>query len=268
MTSISAWGGVNSAWTVSTLFGSNSANGTPAAAPDGASAATQIVTTSSTTRASGQIAGLIATLNAQKASTKSSQVPGAAPGAVSTSQSGVQDHTLWSDPFGVEYQTNSQKNATFTQVNNMSSEDLSAALYGKGITVPVGDGQTTFNFASVENWFSGIVASTNTTLSLSDSGLTDAEKQIASKNNDQLAKLAQSLQTAFDNHTLVIQNAADVDGLQFEHTLTYNGDPNSTQYGSIDETESYNANYLWSSGHDGKQHDLFTTGMASLYFTW
>ncbi|TAL81979.1 MAG: hypothetical protein EPN75_03295 [Beijerinckiaceae bacterium] len=78
------------------------------------------------------------------------------------------------------------------------------------------------------------------------------------------AAMGKAIIDAFNNHTLQIQNAADVQGLGFQANYTGSFGSNSA---TISGTPSWNEDFV-RNNPDGKQHYLLPLGGAYVYLSW
>lgn len=158
--------------------------------------------------------------------------------------------------------------AIVKEANAMTSQQLSDAIYGSGVTV-AGEANTIRTFADMMAMDRQTVS--NLSQMAKDPTLSDAARQSASTAAQQIAAVASAEQTAYDNHTLVFQKASDVQGLDYQGTMTFtatDGNGNLPPQGAGVVDQSYNADFLLHN-QDGKQHDMMDFGNGvQLFLTW
>jgi hypothetical protein len=160
--------------------------------------------------------------------------------------------------------TANQDNAIVAAANAMTSQQLSAAIYGSGV-------QTTGFQNSHATWASTTAQTISVMNDLknqaNDPFPSAAERQSADSALKGFSNSA-SMDEAYNNHTLVIQKATDVHGLDYQGVITYYGANNGNAPPNVaGGPESYNANFFLHNP-DGKHHSLggFGNGVM-LYFT-
>ncbi len=140
--------------------------------------------------------------------------------------------------------------------NSMTSQQLSDAAYSQGLgllNVTNPEDPATESFTTAVNdeiaGFHFMAAVGN-----------DLAKSEASQNLDELSQIMD----AYQNHTLTIQNAVDVQGLDYTSSnVTSIQNSSGTSSGST----SWNKNFV-SNNPDGQQHYLLQLGYAEMYLTW
>jgi len=174
----------------------------------------------------------------------------------------------------------------YQEDNSMSSQQVSGTLYsGQGIQQP-GGGADTFasyiaNMDSMydsedamatrltdylaagrpDNNYQGL--NTSSLQSMSDAEVNGEIAYLRKDSADGL-ETDSALTAAFNAHTLTIEKATDVEGLDYEGT-----DWMSTTYSVLTggSTQSYNQGFL-NQVDDGKQHTLTNIGGIEVYLTW
>ncbi len=186
----------------------------------------------------------------------------------------------------------------YSENNSMTSQEISDAVYsGQGIAVAnelPGETDTFADEIATMNWaitfdnevatdetnylatgrstdsYEGLDATSLQTMSDAaiETQITSLQSQVAYNVN-----IVNQLTTAFDNHTLSFEKAADVQGLDYTETIT-NTYTNGVM--SAGATSSYNKDFLQNDangeiitqGADGKQHTLMNIGGVELYLSW
>ncbi len=182
--------------------------------------------------------------------------------------------------------------AAYEATNQMSSQDLSDLLYsGRGVAQPHDapnatmddETQSLTQFADYHRQLSnGLAAWQARGYTGNDEFArvfsTDAAKVSGyvaefQQKADSEARMADGIATAFASHTLTIQKATDVEGLDYSETMI-DGSYGSAEIGSV--VQHWNADFFSGStegevGQDGKHHLLesaSTGGLAMLYLSW
>jgi hypothetical protein len=174
-----------------------------------------------------------------------------------------------------------------TRQNSMSSQELSQVAYSgtKLSAGPADNGQTFLqtinsNIASdtlatnmannMISWVNQGRPNNGAEDSASFSGMTDS--QITKMADDQLAsyekdtQLSSQIISAYNNHSLQIENSSQVRGLDFEESTSgsTNGAGASAAGGG---TLNFNKNFV-TQNLDGRQHDLISLGATYAYLSW
>jgi hypothetical protein len=185
------------------------------------------------------------------------------------------------------YESDIQQQAnTYLTDNEMTSQQISDALYsGQGIPVASGGGANATMADEINALTQGVAYNTQFALELATrqaAGAIDddmAARLGLSNNSDaQVNKLiafiqnqaagdsasAAGITAAFQNHTLTIQKATDVQGLDYSETVWGAAYGNGEGGGG---SNSYNQSFL-NADADGKHHALIGIGDVALYLTW
>jgi hypothetical protein len=85
------------------------------------------------------------------------------------------------------------------------------------------------------------------------------------KSADELAQTASEVSTAFNNGTLSIEKATDVNGLNYSETDTWNVNGGTMSTGGSSVTSNYS---LFDPSADGTQHTGLNVGGVELYLSW
>jgi hypothetical protein len=190
------------------------------------------------------------------------------------------------------YESSIQQAANvFLADNQMTSQQISDAIYsGQGIatTDPFGVNPTiadeitalTQGAASDTQFASDLTAweaagkpnNAFAQLQTDLPNLTDAQLSavLRSAQNSAASEsmAATGISAAFNNHTLTIQKATDVQGLDYNQTIDMTSEGNE---GTTNVSQSYNKDFLKNADADGKHHALdgvLTGGNVTLYLTW
>ncbi len=166
---------------------------------------------------------------------------------------------------GYRYYTTTQENALIKANNALTSDEVSEAMYGGGLsdTGQIGQRNT---FASIikdrqldfDDVFQNIA---------DDPSFSDAERQHASDVVKKDIALISSLKTAYAKHDVIFQKASDVQGFDFHETATMLGDPDGLS-NVAHYTMSYNREFF-DHNPDGKNHAMIQGAQGlQLYLTW
>jgi hypothetical protein len=204
----------------------------------------------------------------------------AADGLVSSS---AQGDLLAYDPQMVDYAN------LFVSENSMTSQQLTDAAYaGGGLGVIDGAGTSDVSFADVmegEIEGAGLMLANATALQTSatqamstgnapgsgaPSNSGDTPEQDLATANSVIAEAQQhfsefnQVMNAYNDHTLNIQNAIDVQGLDYSESYTAN-EANGSGTSSLSLTQN---NSFLTNNTDGQQHLLVQWGYTAVYLSW
>ena len=167
--------------------------------------------------------------------------------------------------------TVAQSNALVASNNAMTSSQISAAFYSGGGLQETGTGVTE-TFANV------VQAERNTAQIALNLANDPAAAAAAGQDPDSLRAMAahtnayaDSMQKAFDSHTLVIQKLSDVSGLNFTERETFGGSSEDSQPARMTWTGSYDKqemSHFISQFKDKKQVGMPFLGGVQLLLTW
>jgi hypothetical protein len=185
------------------------------------------------------------------------------------------------------YEADIQQQAnTYLADNEMTSQQISDALYsGQGIPVASGGGANATMADEINALTQGVAYNTQfaselatrqaagaidddmaARLGLSNNSDAQVNKLIAFIQNQAAgdSALAAGITAAFQNHTLTIQKATDVQGLDYSETVWNSASGNGEGGGG---SNSYSQAFL-NSDADGKHHALIGIADVALYLTW
>jgi hypothetical protein len=165
---------------------------------------------------------------------------------------------------GVQQQAN-----TYLSENEMTSQQVSDAIYSdQGISGGISTmaGEINAMNASV-NFLSQDVAKLTTWVAAgmpSDENMGNLSNDTPDQIYSMIAANAAGIATAFQNGTLTIQKATDVQGLDYSETVWNSTNGNGSSAGL---SQSYSQAFL-NAAADGKNHMLTTIGNVAVYLTW
>lgn len=187
--------------------------------------------------------------------------------AIAALQAGGADAA--SDP---QYTTVAQANAVEASNNTMTSAQISAALYsGKGLTDP-DDGLTRETFSSMlqmeRNSAQVYLNMANDPAMVAATGIQPDQWRASAA---RVYAVSDSMQKAYDNHTLVIQKMSNVPGLNFDERVVYLGDsdrrPSGAMWTGGFDRQAMN-DLMTQLNKDGKHANSPTIGGVVLLATW
>jgi hypothetical protein len=175
---------------------------------------------------------------------------------------------------GVQQQAN-----TYLSENEMTSQQVSDAIYSDqgisgGISTMAGEinaMNASVNFlsqdvAKLTTWVAAGMPSDENMGNLSNDTPDQINSMIATEQNQIATESANAagIATAFQNGTLTIQKATDVQGLDYSETVWNSTNGNGSSAGL---SQSYSQAFL-NAAADGKNHMLTTIGNVAVYLTW
>lgn len=238
MTSISTGGSSIQEWMVEKLFGSAS-RGLPNQPEAAATSNPSPIVTTSFRKVSQLTTNAISSLSAQGAGSSA-------------------------DPFQtyLERQSKSDSKANATLLSNslMSSNDVNAAMYGGGVPDPSRDGDT-ISFSDIISRERGAIEDFKNDATR----LNDPDRQVELDRDAEKTKFLDNVETAYRNHTLVFQNAKDVQGLDYSRGAVVSSS-GTTQSSSA--FENYNRDFYENRKDMDHSRMLDTGGGLTIYLTW
>ena len=223
--------------------------------------------------ASGQASATTATAapNSRASSSVNSALLKIAPATgAAVAKLGSRDSAKAADPLarGLDQQIadDNRTNALMLSNSRMSSAEVEADMYGAGITAidPAYNGnKPTISFMDIinENRQDGIERHQDTQTNPDLSQFKDAENLQYQEGMNFLDQVT----AAYQNHTLVFQNASDVQGLDFSRFASHSSSP-----GVSSTTGSQKYDQDWYENRPDKDHSrmLDTGGNLTIYVTW
>lgn len=169
------------------------------------------------------------------------------------------------DPFHTYLERQSKldgkANATLLSNSLMSSKDVEAAMYGAGVPDPSSDGPK-ISFADIIARERGAIEDYKT----DPATFQDPVERRAELDRDvEKTQFLDSVESAYKNHTLVFQNAKDVQGLNFSRSDVV-GASSTVQFSS--SSQNYDRNFYENRMNKDRSRMLDTGGGLTIYLTW
>ncbi len=160
-------------------------------------------------------------------------------------------------------QSDARVNATLSANAAMTSTNVASAMYGAGIPKLSVEGST-ISFASLIADEREAVR-TGAEFVNQDPRFSEADRRQGAEQDVEYTHFLDQIETAYRNHTLVFQNAADVAGLDYARS---NVASSAAGVQSSTGTETYNQDFYANRANKENSRMLDTGGGLTLYLTW